>query len=274
MKTVDFPPLGTRIPQVGLGCGRLDGRVMLRHSVRVIETALELGIRYFDVAPLYGMGTAEGALGSALRGVPDAIIASKVGIPRPPYQPLRARIRALAKPMLDRSMPAKFMLRRLLGRPRAHVEARPMRFSREEILRSVEDSLRRLRRERIDVLLAHDPVLADLGAQERLAFEEVVDRGLARAFGVGTDAVAPPSACGPFGQVWQSRWPGESAVADYSRDRMLVFHGVVRSAAAGPAGQIRPHPRELLFRATDAAPDALIIVSASTPARLRELLSR
>ena len=63
MNQIDFLPIGRKVSQIGLGCGRLVGRSTLIQSARIVETALDLGIRYFDVAPSYGMGTAEEVLG-------------------------------------------------------------------------------------------------------------------------------------------------------------------------------------------------------------------
>ena len=48
---------------------------------RVVDRALELGIRYFDTAPYYGSGLAERRLGTALRAVPRdrVVVSTKVG---------------------------------------------------------------------------------------------------------------------------------------------------------------------------------------------------
>ena len=51
-------------------------------QIEAIQKAIELGINFFDVAPVYGLGHAEEVLGKAIKGKRDKIfIASKVGLP-------------------------------------------------------------------------------------------------------------------------------------------------------------------------------------------------
>ena len=85
MKMVLVPGIARPITQIALGCGRLNGRLERRSSARIVEAALALGIRHFDTAPSYGMGTADEVLGSVLSGVDGVTITSKVGIARPQY---------------------------------------------------------------------------------------------------------------------------------------------------------------------------------------------
>ena len=55
--------------RLGFGCGRLRAGLEERNSRRLIEAALERGIRYFDTAPSYGDGASERVLGLGLREV-------------------------------------------------------------------------------------------------------------------------------------------------------------------------------------------------------------
>ncbi len=82
MQQVELKPIGRHVSCLGLGCARLDGRVGLRRSARLLETALDLGITYLDVAASYG--TAEEALGCVVGGSRDVVVATKVGPPPPP----------------------------------------------------------------------------------------------------------------------------------------------------------------------------------------------
>ena len=57
-------------------------RVVSEHDARAtVDTAWELGIRYFDLAPHYGLGLSERRLGGALqaRARGDFVISTKVG---------------------------------------------------------------------------------------------------------------------------------------------------------------------------------------------------
>ena len=51
----------------------------------MIAAAIEHGIRFFDVAPLYGGGLAEQRLGRALARLPrdDYVLCTKTGVTRP-----------------------------------------------------------------------------------------------------------------------------------------------------------------------------------------------
>ena len=75
---------GLNVSRVGFGGGGIGevwGPTTRDEAVRAIHRALDLGINYFDVAPAYGDGKAEEALGIALEGrAEDVIIGTKVRI--------------------------------------------------------------------------------------------------------------------------------------------------------------------------------------------------
>ncbi len=72
---------------IGFGCWGASGKgSWTDHTdsdqIDAIRTAIESGINFFDVAPIYGMGHAEEVLGRAIVGRRDKVfIATKVGIP-------------------------------------------------------------------------------------------------------------------------------------------------------------------------------------------------
>ena len=82
---------GIEVDALGLGCWAIGGpfwdkggymgygTVDDAESLRALESALELGIRFFDVAGVYGCGHAERLLGQAIKNHPDAVIAAKFG---------------------------------------------------------------------------------------------------------------------------------------------------------------------------------------------------
>ncbi|MEJ5229374.1 MAG: aldo/keto reductase [Pseudothermotoga sp.] len=78
-------PLNSSV--IGLGCWGLSGPSVWKDStdsdsIRVVHKALEKGVNFFDVAPVYGFGHAEEILGKALKGFPrdKVIIATKCGL--------------------------------------------------------------------------------------------------------------------------------------------------------------------------------------------------
>ncbi|MFO0999962.1 MAG: aldo/keto reductase [Planctomycetaceae bacterium] len=268
MDYIELKPVGRRVSCLGLGCARLDGRIGLRRSAQLVETALELGINYFDVAAAYG--TAEEALGKVLGNSREVVIATKVGPPRPPYNSTKMLFKTIVRPILDRTLKLKTMLRKAVSTPPATTTTRPRYdFSRGAIERSLEESLKRLRRDRVDVFLAHEPNRLDLVPEIEATFQSLVERQLVSAFGVGIGASEDQWA--PFGSIWQSAWPGDK-ISSYTRDVTYLFHGVLRHAPKDRFGSPVVSPAELIRTARRASPNSVLVVSASTPARLRELV--
>ena len=72
----------SRVGFGGGGIGQVWGATTRDEAVRAVHRALDLGINYFDVAPAYGNGKAEEALGIALEGrSEEVIIGTKVRVP-------------------------------------------------------------------------------------------------------------------------------------------------------------------------------------------------
>ena len=140
-------------------------------SDALIHTAFDAGINYFDTAPLYGHGSAEIRLGRILRTLKSPyILETKVG-------------RILNK--VEAAEPVPWF-------PDADPHIEPVfDYSRDGILRSIDDSLARMGVDHIDIALMHDcenhseeainnayPVLANLR-----------DQGIIEAVGVGLNFV-------------------------------------------------------------------------------------
>src|SRR5207237_139168 len=73
---------GLRVTALGLGAAPLGNlyRHVSEHDARnTLDTAIELGIRYFDTAPYYGFGLSERRVGDAIRGRSDIVVSTKVG---------------------------------------------------------------------------------------------------------------------------------------------------------------------------------------------------
>ncbi len=138
---------GVVVPVLGFGCGG-SARLMVGDDraaqVAAVHAALESGIDYFDTAPAYGGGRSEANLG---------LVLAHLGSPS---------VTISTKVALDEEQ---------LGRPR------------DALLRSVEASLQRLGRERVDMLLLHNRVARSRPAGERVGVGPVL--GLADVFDPG-----------------------------------------------------------------------------------------
>ncbi|MCB9450497.1 MAG: aldo/keto reductase [Anaerolineaceae bacterium] len=86
MKTKSVDALNFTFSAVGFGCWAAGGGAIWNGtedaaSIQTIQRAVELGVNFFDVAPVYGFGHAETILGQALgRQRQDVIIATKCGL--------------------------------------------------------------------------------------------------------------------------------------------------------------------------------------------------
>lgn len=135
---------GLRVTRLGLGGGPLGyredlGKVPEEVAVASIHHALALGIRYVDTAPFYGRGRSEMVFAQALTDVPrdSYAISTKVGRMLP----------------LNGSTDVDFSRYTLTDLPELDVV---YDYSRDGVLRSVEQSLTRLQLDRVDMLIMHD----------------------------------------------------------------------------------------------------------------------
>jgi aryl-alcohol dehydrogenase-like predicted oxidoreductase len=73
---------GLEVSVVGVGCNQFGRRVDGPGVARIVHAALDAGVTLFDTADVYAAGESERLLGAALRGNRDSvIIATKVGSP-------------------------------------------------------------------------------------------------------------------------------------------------------------------------------------------------
>ena len=137
---------------IGFGCASLSAGSSRRHSIALVHAAYDAGIRHFDVAPPYGMGTAEDILGEALKSCRnDVTIATKVGFSRPRHAWAVMQIRSLAAP-LRKVVPQ--LTRRVGASTYRGLTSRP-KLDTSFVQSSLAESLRRLRTNHVDLLLLH-----------------------------------------------------------------------------------------------------------------------
>ncbi|WP_090991140.1 aldo/keto reductase [Bacillus sp. OV322] len=136
-------------------------------AIATVEAAWESGIRYFDTAPLYGSGLAEIRLGEALskKNRDDYILSTKVG---------RIISDELEEPS-GRDLGEKGGLFEF-GRKNKIIND----YSADATLRSIEDSLKRLKTDYIDFVYIHD-VAQDFYGDEWISQFEMARTGAFRA---------------------------------------------------------------------------------------------
>lgn len=159
----------------------------LRDSVALLETAFDAGIRHVDTAPSYGLGQAERCVGEFVSRHRDAVtVTTKYGIPAPKNQSLLGLARVMVRPVIARSAAIKQRLQKLMTQ--AGPQPAERTFTVADAQATLENSLRMLRVERIDVWLLHEARAEDLDERMLRFIEDNVRAGKVGTFGVGSDA--------------------------------------------------------------------------------------
>jgi aryl-alcohol dehydrogenase-like predicted oxidoreductase len=155
---VQIPNTQLKVSRVALGTwamgGWMWGGTDQREAIATIHAALNQGINLIDTAPVYGFGTSEEIVGAALEGVrTQAVIATKTGLEWRDGKIYRNA-------------------------------------TRTRIMREVDDSLRRLRTDYIDIYQVHwpDPLVPVEETAE--AMQSLYEQGKIRAIGVSNFSIA------------------------------------------------------------------------------------
>lgn len=141
-----------QVSVVGLGCNNFGWRIDAEASAKVIDTAIESGVTFFDTADRYGKGQSEDFLGRALGKRRDQII-----------------------------LATKFGMEMEKGQQGA---------SPKYVLEAVDASLRRLRTDRIDLYQLHQPDPKTPITDTLGALDELVRAGKVREIGCSNFSVA------------------------------------------------------------------------------------
>lgn len=169
------------------GVGSLHHLPTSAQRLRLLRQAFDLGFRAFDVAPAYGNGLNECELGRAFANCGDSIrVATKFGIPVDLYGEHYPQLAYAIR-----------VWRRLTS-ARYGAEYRTRVFTPAEMVRSLEGSLRRLRRDYVDDFMIHEP-LGVIDGAALTALHEMADRlkaaGKIRAWGVAGPLASMPALC-------------------------------------------------------------------------------
>jgi aryl-alcohol dehydrogenase-like predicted oxidoreductase len=147
MRTRTLGDGGPEVTVVGLGCNNFGARADLEQTRAVIDAALDEGITLFDTADIYSHGTSEEYIGEVLAGRRDRVV-----------------------------LATKF------GKPFEGAPELPCG-SRDYIRWAVEESLRRLRTDVIDLYQMHEPDPVTPVEETLAALHELVQEGKVRHIG-------------------------------------------------------------------------------------------
>ncbi|MCL4507938.1 MAG: aldo/keto reductase [Chloroflexi bacterium] len=153
MRTTVFGATGVTVTRVSMGCNRLgDPGTKVEDWYPLVRQALEAGVTFFDTSQSYNQGRSEEILGYVTSQWRSPVtIATKAGVP-----------------IVTDDFPHRS-------------------FQEAGILQSVEGSLRRLRREAIDLYQLHSPTVEQLEHQDwAAAFDRLKRDGKALHCGIST----------------------------------------------------------------------------------------
>jgi hypothetical protein len=185
MNRIRVECLNMQVSVLGFGCASLGTRISSKAAQRVIDSALDRGIDWFDVAPPYGDGEAERLLGAALRTRREkVVVCTKFGLERPQIGPLGRQVRAMGRRLFDLSPALKKHIKYKVSTRKPIIV--------DNIEASVISSLRRLQTDYIDVLALHEPTLDEAWNSEIYeVLDGLIKKGIVRAISVaGTEDAA------------------------------------------------------------------------------------
>lgn len=146
MKKLSLGKSDLSVSNIALGCAGM-GKLTVNDAAAVINNALELGVDFFDHADIYSEGKSE------------QVFAEAIG--------------------MNSSLRDKFIIQSKVGIRKGYYD-----FSKEHILRTVDESLSRLKTDYLDSLLLHRPDALVEPEEVAAAFDQLQTSGKVRHFGV------------------------------------------------------------------------------------------
>lgn len=146
MKKITLGTSDLQVSNVALGCMSMN-RLSTQEATEVVQNALDLGVNFFDHADIYGKGQSEEVFSTALN--------------------LRSSIRD-----------------NIIIQSKTGIREGFYDLSKEHILKTVDDSLKRLKTDYLDILLLHRPDALVEPEEVAAAFDQLEQSGKVRHFGV------------------------------------------------------------------------------------------
>lgn len=276
------------------GCSRLVGGASARDAERLVQTCVRHGVRGFDLAPNYGMGTAQALIGAIFAGETQGIeLQTKVGLAPPRF----GRLKSVARVAL-RTLRGSGGVPDDWAPPTIPADPEHGNFDPDFMRRSLENSLRALRVSRVSSLLLHEAREADLSTDAAAFLEDAGRSGIAASVGLSSgyplDQAYPPGNALPSSFRLQGAVPVAALFGAWAPpSQPIALHTLVKLAMwAGRrtpalAGSMEAELRGLGIATGDAGtaltlaaivrlamryPEAKLIFSTSSASRLERVL--
>jgi D-threo-aldose 1-dehydrogenase len=256
-RSLDFTVLGFGAAPLG----NMHTALSEGEAQATVRRALALGVAYIDTAPLYGLGLSEQRVGAALGSGGPALISTKVG-------------RLLAPRGAGEEAEGIYV-----DTPALKVV---FDYSYDGVMRSIEASLRRLGRDRVDVIYVHDVDASTHGsrAASEMRIAELIDGGgwraldELRASGVAHAIGAGVNECEPCERLMALADPDIFLVAGrYTLLDQSALASLLPACLARGVGVVVGGPFNSGVLATGSRPGALYDYAPAAPDILRRAAS-
>lgn len=172
---------------IGLGCSRLGSvnGASGPEALAILQAALDDGIRFFDTSNIYAQGDSERLLSQVLGGRADVIVCSKAG----KFLSWKKRALVPLKGLLRGAARRSEQVRK--GVASARAKPMPTRWDPAFLTASIDASLGRLKRERMEMFMLHSPDAEVVRRGEAVgALAAAAQAGKLGLIGVSVDNVA------------------------------------------------------------------------------------
>ena len=178
MEKITIPNTKLTISKFIFGTGSLIKNIREKKQLYVLSKAIENGFTHFDTAPLYGFGSTEKLIGCILKNNQKLSVTAKVGM-YPTYG-------------LNPNMPKIYCIRlfyKLTREMNFNFNTAVVNFSIKKAKISLENTLKNLKRDRVDIYMLHEPMYQLLSCDEWSSFfENLKKEGKIRYSGLASDA--------------------------------------------------------------------------------------
>jgi D-threo-aldose 1-dehydrogenase len=154
---ITLPGTQLAVSRFAFGIGSLFSGRPPAAAQRIIDAAADHGFTHFDTAPLYGFGLGESGMAPFLRAHRHATVTTKTGL-YPPGGPQQGSLQVQLRKIAGKLLPS-------LSRP-------VVDFSVARARQSLDQSLKRLGRDKVDIFLVHEPDIGLIDADEWLRWLE------------------------------------------------------------------------------------------------------
>jgi hypothetical protein len=177
MKKITIPNTKLTVSKFIFGTGSLIKNIREKKQLHILNKAIEYGFTHFDTAPLYGFGSTEKLVGSIIKNNHQLSVTAKVGL-YPPY--------GLNPNVLKISCIRAFY--KIIRTLNFNFNTAVVNFEIKKAKISLENTLKNLRRDCIDIYMLHEPIYKLFFCDEwRTFFENLKKEGKIKYSGLGSD---------------------------------------------------------------------------------------